>query len=463
MSDHPDGNTSNPNGDSSVLPPDLRQRGQTLIIRTAVSNSMLTELAKAQVGQVFLLSLGATPWHIGIQATLNRLAPMAQLAGLKVVHRTGKSRLAAAGYLLVLLPLACLVALTFVQGMIAPTVAVFAGIAAYAGMAYTGQFANTSWWPLLQDVTAGEPKGVFFARLRTRLRTVELVVPMLLSWYIAAAVLPWRFAVPFALGALATLAAAMFMRRMPERPLATPQMGLLPRMRLALKVRSVRAYLRLVTQSFFTEGLILPFFVVMLRSRGLPDAYIVLTGAAAAAGNVAGLQLWARSVDTHGGRPALSMTLLGVALQGLAWLAVPTVPAGATHLAAIWPLLAWAMGFYLLWGFFRGGFLMGRTQFLLDAIPHEHQTDGFTLVRLAEAVGGGSGAFLGGLAFNALTVHPTTWLGIDGRALYLAAAQLAMVLVWPAKTGLAGHADQTPARQFLANAWQILLGRQDRP
>ncbi len=451
-----------PDGNSSVLPAEQRQRGQKLIIRTAVSNHLLTELTKRHVGQVFLLSLGATPWHMGIQATLNRLAPLAQLPGLKLVRRTGKSRLAAAGYLAVLLPLAGLVALPFVQGMISPTAAVCAGIAAYAAMAYTGQFANTSWWPLLQDVTAGEAKGAFFARLRTRLRAVELAVPMLLSWYIASTALPWRFAVPFALGAVATLAAAVFMRRVPERPLTAGQTGLLRRMRLALGVQSVRAYVRLVLLSFFTEGLIMPFFVVMIRSRGLPDGYIVLMGAAAAAGHAAGLHLWARSVDAHGGRAAMSMTVLGVAVQGLAWLIVPAVTGGATSLSTIWPLLAWSLPFYLLWGFFRGGFLMGRTHFLLDAIPQQYQADGFTLVRLAQAVGGGAGAFLGGLAFNALTVHPVTWLGLDGRALYLAAGQLAMVLVWPAKSGLAGHAEQTAARQYLAAAWQFLLRRQEQ-
>jgi hypothetical protein len=456
MSDVSDGN-------QPVLPLQQRQRGQKLIIRTAVSNCLLNELTKGNLGQVFLLSLGATPWHIGLQATLNRLAPLAQLPALKAIVRTGKSRLAAWGYLSVLLPLGCLVALAFGYGTIPPTLAILGGIAAYAAMAYTGSFANTSWWPLLQDVTAGEPKGAFFARMRTRMRSVELLVPMGLSWYIAKAHLPWRFVVPFALGIVTTLAAAYFMRQVPERLLTVRGNGLLFRMRLAMRVRSVRAYLRLVVQSFFTEGLIMPFFVVMIRARGLPDSYIVLMGAAAAVGHVIGLGLWARSVDTHGGRPALGLTLVGVAIQGLAWLAIPTVPSGATGLLAIWKLLVWAMGFYLLWGFFRGGFLMGRTQFLLDAIPHRFQADGFTLISLAEAAGGALGAFLGGLIFNWLTVHPVSLAGIDGRALYLAAVQLAMVAVWPAKKGLTGHAEQTPAREFLANAWQLLLRRPERP
>jgi len=451
-----------PNDNRSILPTEQRQRGQTLMIRTAVSNSVLNELTKGNIGQVFILSLGATPWHIGLQATLNRLAPLAQIAGLPVVLRTGKSRLASGGYVAVLLPLACLVAVAFGYEIIPPTVAIFAGIAAYAGMSYTGSFANTSWWPLLQDVTAGEPKGPFFVRMRTRLRTVELLVPVALSWYIAQADLPWRFVVPFAIGGVATLAAAWFMRQVPERPLTVRRTGLLLRMRLAMRVDSVRAYLHLVWQSFFTEGLVMPFFVVMVRARGLPDGYIVLMGAATAVGHVAGLQMWARSVDTHGGRPALSLTLAGVALLGLAWLAVPTVSGGATGLSAIWPLLAWSLAFYLFWGFFRGGFLMGRTQFLLDAIPQRYQTDGFAMIQLAQACGGALGALLGGLVFNWLTVHNTSLFGIDGRALYLAVAQLAMILVWPAKTRLAGHAQQTTARSYLAAAWQHLLRRQER-
>jgi hypothetical protein len=152
---------------------------------------------------------------------------------------------------------------------------------------------------------------------------------------------------------------------------------------------------------------------------------------------------------------------------GLAWLLLPNAVTHAAgtglfgQFAAMWPLMLWAIAFYMLWGFFQGGFLMGRTQFLLDAVPTRYQADGFTMVNLAMAAGGGLGALVGGLGFNWLTVHKAVLLGFDGRVLYLAAGQLLLITLWRAKTQLTGHDEQTSARQYLASAWRSIRGNED--
>ncbi len=456
-----------PADNQTVLPDSQRARGQKLMIRTAVSRAVQMQSTKGGMGQVFLLSLGAAPWQIGLFTTLNRMCALAQILGLRIVVRTGKSRLASLGYLTITVPLGMLIGIALSQW--SGSVAIYAAIVAYVGMSFAGAFGNTAWWPLLQDVTAGEPMGRFFARMRTWLRSVDLLVPLGAGYYVAQVAGRWKFAVPFMVGAVGAVLGAAFIRRVPERPLRATRPHVLLRMRLALRVKSVRAYLWLVGQGFFTISLVMPYFIVALRQWGMPDGFLVLLAAFAAVGNVAGLRLWARLVDAHGGRGALSLTILGMALLGLGWLALPGPypPPGegagvVEQLLGVWPLMVWAAAFHLLWGFLQGGFLMGRTQFALDSVPQRFQANGFTIVTLAMGIGAGAGALLGGFVFNYLSKGQLTLLGFDGRVLYLAAAQMCMLLLWPAKMHLSGHAEQTPGRQYVAALWQHMLGRQER-
>ena len=447
---------TNPNNKENPLPPDQRRRGQKFMIRTAISNAILADCTKGKIAQLFIIAMGAQPWHVAMLGTFSSLAPLSQLVGLKVVSRSGKSLLARTGYRIVLLPLAALIVMAL--GRWSGQAAIFAGIAAYTAMSFVGSFANTAWWPLLQDVTAGQPKGVFFARMRTRLRMVELTVPVLTGWCIASLLPPWQFMLPFAAGACCSMAAAFFMSRVPERPLKVTRSNLLLRMRLAFRVPSVRAYLMLVFQSFMITGALSTYFILILLDRGMPGGFVIWTETVSAIGNVAGLQLWARTVDRHGGRSVLSLNIAGMAALGLLWLLLPASSSshGGTGMlaqaAAVWPLLVWAAIFYILWGFFQGGFLMGRTQFLLDAIPQRYQADGFTMVNLAMAAGQAIGTSLGGAVFQWLTSHHVSLFSLDGRIVYLAAVQLATLMLWRAKTRLSGHDKQTPARRYLLTA-----------
>ena len=430
------------------LPEEQRQQGQSAFIRSAVTLSIFGNSTQGTIGQLFVLSMGAAPFHIAVLSALTRLAPLAQLIGLKVVPRIGKGRLLRAGTRLMAIPLLCLIALS-ASGW-SGAAAISAGIAAYAALSFVNSGANTAWWPLLQDLTAGEPKGVFFARMRTRLRAVELVVPMLVGAYLGQSTTPGRFLLPFAVGLATAMAAASLLRRVPERQIATRQTPLIVRLRLAARVPSVRAYLALMAQYSFIAALFSPFMVLMLRFHGLPDGGIVWMDAVVAMGNVAGVNMWARIVDRHGGRPAISITVIGMSLLGFGWLAMPS------GLAA---LAAWGAIYYVLWGFLQGGFLMGRTPVMLEAIPVRYQADGFALINFAVAAGGAAGSFAGGAAFEWLTRNTVSLWGLDGQAIYMAAAQLLLLALWPAKSRLADHDKQTSARHLVVTAWRKTLHR----
>jgi hypothetical protein len=433
---------------NDALPVEQRRQGQSAFIRFAVTLSIFGNCTQGTIGQLFVLAMGATPFHIAMLSSLTRLAPLAQLAGLRLIGRTGKIRLLGVGTALMGIPLLFLVILA--AGGWYGTAAVLAGIIAYTALSFTGSGGNTAWWPLLQDLTAGEPKGLFFARMRTRLRAVELIIPLLVGAYLGRSSTPKRFLLPFAVGLATALTASWLLRRVPERQIASGQTPLLTRLRLASRVPSVRSYLLLMAQYSFTAALFGPFMVLMLRHHGLPDGWIVWMDAITAIGNVAGINMWARTVDRHGGRHAISITLVGMSLLGLGWLLMPTGLAG---------MAAWGVAFYVLWGFFQGGFLMGRTPVMLEAIPVRYQADGFALINFAAAAGGALGSFAGGGAFEWLTRHAVKLGPLDGRMIYMAAAQLLFLALWPAKRRLSDHDQQTAARFLIAVAWKRIVRR----
>lgn len=432
-----------------VLPQQERERAQTALIRAAGSGMVYYAATMGVVCTLFLLSMGASSFHIGIAATLFAVSPLWQLAGLQLLGKVGKARMGAYGKLASLAPLGFLIVLA-ASGRPGPP-AVALAIAAYAVMVSLSVVGNTGWWPLLQDNTKGGAMGRFFARMRTRLRLVEVLLPMAVGWYLGGHPPGSKFTLPFVLGAAAMLAGAYFMLKIPERPDAAKEIGLFLRLRLAARARSIRPYLTFVGLYGMMLGLATPFWVVMLeKGRHLPVNYIVWIVAVAAVGNVVGLKTWGNLVDRHGGRALMGATLAAEAVLGLAWLFLPVGQAA---------MVVWGVCFYAIWGFLEGGCLMGRTAAMMKAVPAVYQADGFTLVTLAGGAGGSLGSLLGGFCFDWLIRHPRFLAPLEATTLYLALSQLGLLAAWLMRSRLAGHHQQTPARLLLAAGFRRLLGR----
>jgi hypothetical protein len=73
----------------------------------------------------------------------------------------------------------------------------------------------------------------------------------------------------------------------------------------------------------------------------------------------------------------VTLSVVGSAILGLGWLALPgeswALTIGGVKIGGV---MAWAVAFYLLWGFVEGGILMGRTTAMLVAVPSVYQADG---------------------------------------------------------------------------------------
>jgi len=435
-----------PSGGEYLLTQDQRRRGQDALTNVAACFAVFMACSTGSVGTLFLLSLGATPFHIGVLTTLTQMmVPVAQFVGLLVIFRVGKARLAVIGRAAAAIPILFLAVLAMLDASGAGQV--WAAIGAFALVTLLVSAANTGWWPLLQDNTAGDRMGAFFARLRTRLRIFEILLPFLVGAYLGTRPERAKFLLPFCVAAASMLVGAWLMRFVAERVAQRPAEGLIRRLVGTATHAPIRRFMWFIASRSFILSLATPFWVVLLTSRGLSARYVVWLGAVVALGHLCGLQWWGWLVDRHRSRAALTITLIPEAVLGLAWLLIPATPI---------PLLAWAVAFHMVWGFLEGGYFMGQTRAMMDAVPLSRQTEGFALVSYSSALGGMLGGFLGGVFFQAVTERCVGPAGLDSRAMYLAWAQLLMTGVWWTTTRLPDHHRQTPAREVGTQVWKRL-------
>lgn len=89
---------------------------------------------------------------------------------------------------------------------------------------------------------------------------------------------------------------------------------------------------------------------------------------------------------------------------------------------------------------------MAQNRAMIDAVPEEHQAEGFALAVYASAIGGACGGLAGGLALDWLKLSAGSW---DPRLLYLAGVQVAFIGVWYLSTYLVSHRQQASVRSLV--------------
>ena len=422
-------NTANP---SHRLSSTARRHSQSRLIGVAVSGSISSALLTSLV-PLFLLSLNASPFLIGLVATSEYLQRMGRVVGLQLMHRTGKAGIFFWGRLCSMPAGLALALLAFyaADGVWAAWI----GLALFSARGFAYQAGNTAWWPLVQDNTASSGLGAFLTRMRLQQRLLELALPILIGWYLGSQPIAGDFGPLFALAVFSTCGGAFLVRQVAERPLAPPGEGLVRRLRQALATSPMRAYALFVMARTAVLAATFPLWVVALTDWGLPVSYFVWMTPVQALGYVAGLHGWGRMVDRHGSRGPLTITLLLQAAMAPAWLFLPT---GLPWIAL------WAGGVYVLWGALDGGHQMGQSRAMIDAVSKEHQAEGFSLAMYASALGGIVGGIAGGACFQ----WSAALAGSRGPLFYLCAVQFAFVAAWLLSTRLAGYREQTPVRRF---------------
>ena len=414
------------------LSPAVRRRSQSRLIGVAVSGSISSALL-ASIFPLFLLSLGASPFLIGLVATSEYLQKMGRVVGLQLMQRTGKAGVFFWGRLCSLPAGLALALLAFYAADGAW--AAWIGLALFSARGLIQQGGNTAWWPLVQDNTASGGIGAFLTRMRLQQRLLELVLPILIGWYLGSQPMAGDFGPLFALAVFSTCGGALLVRGVAERSLSPPGEGIVRRLRQALAAPQMRAYTLFIMARTAVLAATFPLWVVALTDWGLPVSYFVWMTPVQALGYLVGLHGWGRMVDRHGSRGALTITLLLQAAMAPAWLFLPA--------ELLWIAL-WAGGVYLLWGALDGGHQMGQSRAMIDAVSKEYQAEGFSLAMYASALGGIVGGIAGGACFQ----WSATLVGPRGPLFYLCAVQLVFTAAWLLSTRLAGYREQTPVRRF---------------
>jgi len=165
----------------------------------------------SSISSVFLLAVGASPFQVGLLATTHHLARVTRVLGLWLIPRLGKAGLMFWGRGGALLPTAGLVALAW--GSEVGYGAIWAALGLLGTRHLLHQLGSTAWWPLVQDNAGEGSLGAFLASMRTKQRSLELVLPIAVGWYLGASPPPDRFALPFALALVSTSLGAWFVRR----------------------------------------------------------------------------------------------------------------------------------------------------------------------------------------------------------------------------------------------------------
>lgn len=411
------------------------RHGQALLIRYLVGGSVINALVTS-IAALFLLSLGATPFHLGLLATLSQIDKLMRLVGIPLMGRLGKARLLALGRALSGLATGGLVAVAFAGGGSADIGLALLALGARGLLLHTG---NTAWWPLVQDNTAGAAIGSFLTRMRLRQRLIEIGLPLAVGSYLGTHPEPSRFGLPFAGAVLATFLSAWYARGVSARPVAPSDSGLWQRLRRVMALPAIRRYSGYLMVRAFLYSASYPFFVVVLTRRGLPFSQAVWLISVMALGQIVSLYFWGRLVDAYGTRPAITLSLALLVGASPAWLLLPG------HGGA---LLVWAAAFYLGFGVVEAGLQMGHTRAMMGVVPAEYQGEGFAVVIYASALGGGVGGLLGGAAFEWVAGRAPV-AGLEPALLYLAALQAAVVFQWLMSRRLEGYSSEAGVRDLL--------------
>ena len=426
--------------ESERLPREVREHGQRRLIQYVATGAIAGQFSYSS-SPLFLLALGATPFHIGLQATVQSLGSLARLAGLRAMPHLGKvrtlawgRRLAGIGPLL-LIPVALL-------GDDGSATGVWLALGFLALRHVFMQGGGAAWWPLVQDSTAGSSIALFITRQRMTQRAAALTVPLAAGWYLGSQPSVARFAVPFALMVVLMVVGSVLVRGVSERAMLRSQQGYWKRLAGALQVPAIRRFCTCfgVCQLAFT--MMVPFWVVLLRDRGIPVNYYVWMISLSALGEILTLRLWARLVEAHGSRSALA-SLAVVGLAAPVWFTLPTGPTS---------LIVWACMLYFIWGLLQAGWSFGETKAMLDAVPRQYQGEGFVVIQLVLAVVGGVAGVAGGVTFEWVRRLEPLESGTEPAIIYLAAVQMLLLVGWALSTRLVGSADQAPLTALLRQA-----------
>jgi MFS family permease len=213
---------------------------------------------------------------------------------------------------------------------------------------------------------------------------------------------------------------ALVARGISERSLPTTTQRYAHRIRAVLQFPAIRGFALCFGMCHFAQSACMPFWVIVLRDRGMPVNYYVWLTALTALGEILTLYAWGRIVEVHGYRAVLTASLIPLGLAAPAWLV------------------------------FSAGWNFGETRAMIDAVPEEYQGEGFAVMVFVVSLTGALGAFAGGFAFEWANSLNAGAGGAEPTLIYLVLTQALLLCGWSLCRFLKGFGEQPSLAALMA-------------
>lgn len=381
------------------LPPEKLAGIRASLWENAMSNAQLVLSGGAYL-TAFALLMGAQPIHIGLIASLPPLSNLLQVVGSYIVQKTGqRKRLTIICSFWSRLVWALIIALPWVVfrwqvnglGFLITFLAISNLLAALGGAA---------WLSWLTDMVPPRLRGRFLSRRSIIAGVTGMAVSLSAGFFLDIWNVtyhdPFRQAlgiiVLFSVGFLAGMWSQIWLKRMPEEPMAPQEtVDFAGSLRRPLVDGDFRALLVFNAVWTLGVGVASPFFAVyMIQYLALPFSMIAALQVVSSISNILSLRLWGRVTDELGAKPFLRICCMVAGLLPLLWLS-----AQPSTTFILWPL-------HVLMGMAWSGIGVCSFALLMNVSPAEANASYYAVFASVAGITGAMAPFLGGLLAEVL-------------------------------------------------------------
>jgi MFS family permease len=395
--------------DDAVSPQALA-RGKRAMVQDAAWASLVGALYGGVILVGFALELGASPFFIGLLASIPFLSQLAQVPALLLIERLRQRRKIAV--LVVWAARALILSLALVPFLLDGSAALWVLVAAQIVITLFGAMAGCSINSWFHQLFAGEALGMLYAR-----RLFWSVVLASLGALGAGHIVEhWplddqlhAYSVNFALAGVAGFVGLYFLSRVPEPVMVRtgPPQPVRAMLRAPFADRNFRRVITFMASWNFASNLAAPFLTVYLLTQlGYGLDTVTALWAASQIANGFTLYAWGQLSDRLSNKAILA-TALPAYFGCLVALPVSALP--QPHELTL-PLLA---TIHVVMGIASGGIGLATGNIGLKLAPQDKGTAYLAAVSLAGAAAGGLAALVGG-----------------ALAEWFAARELALVVEW---------------------------------
>lgn len=401
-----------------------REAAQGNLLRFSAFNALSFEILAGQILILFARQVGASVSQIGLLSSLLPFASIIQLGVAPLVNRFGPRALILAGWGARTVVAAGLFFVPLAAERAGADAATRVLLAVMLAFYLCRALGMSSWLPIIQEIVPPEDRGTYLSRQEWLRQVSILGIAVVTAIYLLGAHGLGRFMQLIAVGVAAAAWSLVYLWRLPNTGLAAEALDREYLQRAAAPLRDplFRRYLAFSLSLRAVLSAFTPFVVVFLRDGlQLPASGVIAVNTLGSVGAILTLGRWGRWSDRVGAKPALAVSLGGLAVGLALWLF-----AGSS------PLWRWAgvPGISLLLGVFTGGVTVSMSKFELGFIPVRGRAHYVAANVTAVGLAGGCATLAaGGLLqlFKGLTLHAGPLTLDRYRAFFLLCALLLLV------------------------------------